>query len=1132
MRLKDKFSQLKQSRARREEKKQSTSWDGDSVSSKALTEDEATSESDCARAKSLSRKGSRSRIHSDTSEDESFNVKLNKIKRERFLESDIELGFADSEEKHLALSNQINSSILVNHVRIKDEPRTSEDEDKMSLTFHPNMPMIVNNHESRKKSHKKKQKRQKNSISSSEENVKLEPCDNLDFKTMIGVNHVDVSPSHLNSKSATHSEAEDRVLKEKKQRNKKEKRRDRNSESKLKARRKRLNRQEARDSQIMEDIFGPLSDVDEPSSGRNVYNKLPTPDDMKTTPGQNHMGYHSDSEGGRSPLLDRSHELERAHRKSEKKRKELLARDDSSMELAAAGREIEAKLLGLDNSPKSTPSIGAESTDHDVFRFTDCENDSVEHSTPNALIDKSNEKKKKRKKSRQERSRKDGHHHHHHHHHHHYDPKEHEKTSAGSSMPLIGAEITPPRSSSSPAVSRSLSPAPSNHSACIASPRDSMPSPIKKATSTESVADADNSIESDKKKDKLIPGFGLDVDESVHENAVKSISEPDISGHSITIGDDPVATDQPLTPPAPPEDKTRAIISQEETEDAVAALLEETFGEAEGYSYDDEESEEPVAGAAAVAAVAVTAPDTSPNAEAATTAADVEEIQQAVDSLNAEADLKPDTPQSEHDLQIDTDNEDDSNLDSAEAVLKVQSLPPVSEKTLESLATTSSASPVISNAWLPAEAKTSRELTKVPRADAAEPNACASQPEASIGVIPHYHHHGQNESSKTLNHQPAFQRLPVSPQGQIPPYRQASLRTPVTSSIPTGTSGTRISEPPSPNATWARTPSTAVRIPVSVPLSSHCSDAIYSAASTQPPQQAHAVIQHAPGMRAAAANYPRSGLPPLALSVAPTRPYVPCSQPNTPKAIIDTLIAVSASEPAPRMSDEPKLSAAAVAESTEKVTTSPKVPSPNQAPTFIPETAKIGPTNAGFTKHAPLLAVRQKQELERVQSLAGTHVPQTLAKNPVIVAHGQQQMLPSHSIPIHPLSHQTKGLISHFKSESDPIKSECCLVKSEIKPEKLQSENIVLPKLEDIKPLNETVKSEPNSPTTSDNEDIKNELKIVKEKHEMKEEPCDNEPSKDRSPVQPSYIKDTVSRQLFNIYLFLRMNPRQKRSES
>ncbi|XP_044596918.1 protein split ends isoform X2 [Cotesia glomerata] len=1148
VRLKDKFSQLKQSRARREEKKQSTSWDGDSVSSKALTEDEGTSESDSTRAKSLSRKGSRSRIHSDTSEeDESFNNKVHKIKTERFLESDVDLGFADTEEKHTPTeSSSINSLRTV-----KQEPRSSDDDERIPVVSFPSNHPAVNNHQrdSRKKSHKKKQKRQKLSISSEEGsiNIKIESpdsnehkrneqtCKNIISTSDCRVNHVNdstaVTTVALSSSVAPASAevsvtSEERIRAEKKQRNKKDKRRERTSEDKAKTRRKRLNRQEARDSQRMEDIFGPLSDDVDDAPTAPFFNRL------GGLPSENNA-YGSDSDGMRSPILD----VDRVRRKAEKKRRHQIE-DENSVDLAEAGREIEANLLGLPVSPKPA-AVCNESNDHDVFRFTD-DNDSVEPSTPTTAPEKVKEKKKKRKKSKEERSRKDYHHHHHHHHHH------HDKAGA---LPYLGADPSPPRASS-PISRKTVSPPP------LPVPRDTILSPIPKIPTTTSTPATTTvttptvsspsvvtsptivSSKSEKKKDKFIPGFGMDIDEKIHENAIKSISEPEEreSGRQSGAGNHEPEPPAPATPPPQVEDKPRVVISQEETEDAVAALLEETFGvSTEDFSYEGDE-EEPEGDGASVP------PPDAPQE-------DVDEMQQAVDSLNAstgaetDADLKPDTPQSEHDLQIDTDTEEDPNYESFDLTQppKTPDIPsfyksPVSKQsvittTAVTTTTTTTTTPVentpncttpspvavrspsppasvISHSWTdehkpPKAAETpeaeagnkdrDRERERE-RASVATPSSPPGQYKppmpCSLPII-------SNEAPRlsaasprppVTSSQPLYQRLPVSLQSQmVPPLRQTpprmsvavttspSVTVPTTMTVQPRPSTVIPSQAPalSPNGQWSRnipisshlshgikTPSitsTTCRIPVSVPITAPIhrdlsNQHIYSTAASQQP-----VIQHAPGMRALAPSYPRGGLPPLTLNIPP-RPYMPVpplvsgiprdsgkprdSMAFGGKSVIETLIPGHLNE-SPQRLEEPKLSPAVIPEPTNKASTSPKVPSPNQPPTFIPETAKIeisaSTSTPAISKPAEnVLSPRQKQlpvnnaielsteltkkpELTNVHLLT-THPPHTSAPSPVIVAHGQHlvhksvvhSLIPTTVTPNQPLIKTVVPVVSQF----------------------------------------------------------------------------------------------------------------------
>lgn len=179
-----------------------------------------------------------------------------------------------------------------------------------------------------------------------------------------------------------------------------------------------------------------------------------------------------------------------------------------------------------------------------------------------------------------------------------------------------------------------------------------MPTATTSSTSTSSAAPtASVSVPKstdEKKPEPKIPGFGTEIDEQIHESAVKSISysmQEDDQVQSVVLPTDDVASDGDDSKIDDKlEEKSRAIISQEETEDAVAALLGESFGNDEDYSdsYADPVVEEELV------------PPISSMPEE-----DAEEMLKAVQSLNAdeELDMKPYTPQSENDLQIDTDNE-------------------------------------------------------------------------------------------------------------------------------------------------------------------------------------------------------------------------------------------------------------------------------------------------------------------------------------------------------------------------------------------------------------------------------------------------------------------------------------------
>uniref|UniRef100_A0A182J2U4 SPOC domain-containing protein n=1 Tax=Anopheles atroparvus TaxID=41427 RepID=A0A182J2U4_ANOAO len=164
-----------------------------------------------------------------------------------------------------------------------------------------------------------------------------------------------------------------------------------------------------------------------------------------------------------------------------------------------------------------------------------------------------------------------------------------------------------------------------------------------------------------KRKTKPVPDSLDDEQQQLHEKAVMSISGEkvggDASANASTDGDQQQQTlsaaakqKQQLDEAAKLlEEKSRVVISQEETEDAVAALLGESFGTSNTPDFSDMYSD----------TVEEEQLETQLHAEEPPQIPeeDDEEMKKAIMSLNAE-ELKPDTPQSEHDLQIDTDTDD------------------------------------------------------------------------------------------------------------------------------------------------------------------------------------------------------------------------------------------------------------------------------------------------------------------------------------------------------------------------------------------------------------------------------------------------------------------------------------------
>ncbi|XP_044272580.1 protein split ends isoform X2 [Tribolium madens] len=673
--IKAKFSQLKQSRAKREEKKRSTSWDEDSDSDRErgdkidhktkrgnkmliMSSDEEeprkshkkreiysdsdserrqiksehneTSEDDRVKSK-LQRKGSKSRITSDTSDDE---LKKNPIKSEIFSDNEVDQGFADSEDKPFAkvkdefnriikkardkhqetIVDQMNAQIFGDSSSPVLDIKTEQFNNRHS--FMENSSADENNDKKERievrKKHKKKQKRQKHSLSSEE-------CNKLET----------VVDGILTEDKKHHDK--------KKQHSKKDKKRDKPKDERDKSKKSKKNKSDLksdlkRDGK-MENIFGSLSEDSESGVKESDDHK---PNFLDRFGDTNIQSYASDSEPEK---MEKERESKEEHRKrKEKKRREKERRlqeeavseqiNENSMDYADMGKQLEANIKddSMEEIDKNEIDASHDTTD-DSFRFN--ENDFHEKKEDRK---EPREKKKKRKKSKEEKQK--------HHHHHHHDknkvkteikkeppttPPEEIKveTEENKSLPnLTDPTPSPPQNKSSSSLDFSISPV----------PREALISPIPKTPTTSK----------EKKRDKFIPGFGTEIDEKLHENAVKSISEFEPS-KEVTK---PVDETKPEPVPEPNEEKPRVVISQEETEDAVAALLGESFGSGQ---FDECFNEEEIN----------STNDQSSNLAEANLAQDDEEMRQAVQSLSAnDMDVKPETPQSEHELQIDTDTEE------------------------------------------------------------------------------------------------------------------------------------------------------------------------------------------------------------------------------------------------------------------------------------------------------------------------------------------------------------------------------------------------------------------------------------------------------------------------------------------
>lgn len=236
------------------------------------------------------------------------------------------------------------------------------------------------------------------------------------------------------------------------------------------------------------------------------------------------------------------------------------------------------------------------------------------------------EKKKKRKKSKEERQK-----------HHHHDKSKSKSEKVSTEEPPVPSVLeTPPVVDENKTQNQSLPslldiPSPPHNKST--SSLDISISPIRREALISPLDQTPT------KKPEFLPRYSTDLDEKLHENAVKSISESEFETKpELSTNDD---KNDEL------EEKPRVVISQEETEDAVAALLGESFSNELRYSTDEIN----------------TSNDQSSGLVDESNVQDDEEMRKAVQSLEAsDIDLKPETPQSEHELQIDTDTEETDDI--------------------------------------------------------------------------------------------------------------------------------------------------------------------------------------------------------------------------------------------------------------------------------------------------------------------------------------------------------------------------------------------------------------------------------------------------------------------------------------
>ncbi|XP_049817476.1 protein split ends isoform X3 [Aethina tumida] len=713
--IKAKFSQLKQSRAKREEKKRSTSWDEDSdserdrvekndfiklkrssklciVSSEDEEQDmkprkkkdldtdsdsdrlnknkfEPISDDDRIRTKNTHFRGSKSRITSDTSDDDFRKTK----DRPDAFSDDQEMADPESKpftneiesiketkkerrnSKHQEENNtQVYSGsctstpVLLEKEKFKSSfPENTSDEDTMELK----------KERTDRKKHKKKQKKQKHSFSSEDLN-KMETIQD-------GIHNESTEKSKHHEKKRQHS--------------KKDKKRDKSKDERDKTKKSKKNKSESKSDNKcgkVENLFGSLSE-DSENGTKDAKENIEHPKTMfvpssKFVDESAQSAYNSESEMDRAKLQEeKEREREEHKRRKEKRRKEKQERrlqeaaeaaaaaqqsNENSMDFADMGKQLEANIKD-ETVEEIKNEVDKTDNNDDSFAFN-------ETSEVKETI-KEERKKKKRKKSKEEKQK-------HHHHHHHeknklkspefkkeqvefkkeselkkeeipaevttdYEKSEFKTEFKKESTPTkeIKIEIEEPKNQSMPTI---LEYSPENKSSnkldFSISPinREPLISPIPKTPTTSK----------DKKRDKLILGL---VDQNLHESAVKSIPEFEPVKQETTIKEEEIKTEVATESP---EEKPRVVISQEETEDAVAALLGESFNSAEQFEecYTDE--------------INSNNEQSQQNEE---NVQDDEEMRQAVQSLSvSDLDAKPDTPQSEHELQIDTDTEEQEDI--------------------------------------------------------------------------------------------------------------------------------------------------------------------------------------------------------------------------------------------------------------------------------------------------------------------------------------------------------------------------------------------------------------------------------------------------------------------------------------
>lgn len=583
--IKDKFTALKQSRAKREKKRLNTSEDD--------------SDSD---------------IH-DTNSNDMFQ---NKFKKSHLSASDDEM--RESEDEIVTKKNKNRHQLSI----VDDESSESG----------------INVHDGHRKKNKFfNRKNSRNVIDSSDEDMPV--------MVKMEAKPIEIKQEPLDSFDELKKDTE--FIKSNNKHTSKKRHHDKNKDDKANKKSKKISKEHHRKSTSStdsmqkreEDIFGSVSEDDQLTVKADIKNNLAVVlTDIKK---EKNDGFIS-SDAHDVPVKERQREeskkrKEKRERRREREKQRIIKEEENSVDLDEAGRALEAQLMSDSDHKMNNNDLSKELKSEDVFHFTD---DEIKRDHHDSI-----KKKKKKKRTKEERK---------HHNHNHYDNIKQEpfdsnlesvstfnnNNNTKMKLDVVCEDIIKP----------SL-PSLITEDAKIETKSPQLLSPVSQTKK-----------EAKLKPEATIPGFGgVPIDEAVHEKAVMSIAA-ELEKKPIVIKEEiaSISTDASILDKKPskpeiekPEEKSRVIISQEETEDAVAALLGESF------SMTHEDYNDPYD----VPIVTTDNDNSEIIDEAMIPPEEDEEMKKAIMSLNSEIERKIDTPQSEHDLQIDTDTEEpaeDENL--------------------------------------------------------------------------------------------------------------------------------------------------------------------------------------------------------------------------------------------------------------------------------------------------------------------------------------------------------------------------------------------------------------------------------------------------------------------------------------